>query len=1171
MEVYKMRSKDFRILTALLLCISLVFGAVPLAFAEEPVEEPEAVEDIFQVSKSKDAAYVEEGQEDLNPEQKQAEVTLSLPSGEYQNAIDIVFVMDSSSSTDLGTQFIESATNLFDSVVENNPTVDLKIGVILFTGSANDAIEYVSDGEYSGLTLYNDETKDLFKAPSEGAATVFNISEQFEKKDDFRDIFGRGSGPHVGLDLAQQWLEEDSEIADDHKYVVFFTDGKGYIWANEEHEPTTIYSQYYTNNKYALANGGKPGLSQTMGYNKTSYSVDVLDKSGKSNIFAFLKHDDGLYYYEDLYNSTDEELTGVTDWDQPCLYAHGDTWDLVPAGELEKHTVTNGAALFGAGGTYGNLNDYQYWYEFTATNEFKDYVFMEANPFQVIDNGDGTYTFDTENINPNYYQYHVDCLQKGIYKAGHLWTEMGESYNCAVVTYDSSTGGGLEMVGPFKEWLRNNSQYGASKADSSSVAALFTGIDNSIRYMVGRGIVTDEVTDEFDMVMDGYGEGVPFKVTLGGDEVTGAPGKVENSWDFGTQEDETPKYSVNWDETKKTITWNINVPIENANPVTLSYKLEWNGEGTLTENTDDGVWEALEVATNGTTELEYWKSTNTSETSDGTEEFDSPVVNYREVRVLYDGNGGTGEVADENNPYKPGKEITLLENGFEREGYVFKEWNLEEDGSGDGYDEEASYTLEKNTTFYAIWDRLYTVKYEWTGDIPESDDVELPEDTNEYEGLDAAKAAVDTDYPENKVVDLKDGYLYTFSGWDEGTVDEDAATVTFKGTWEKKKDEDQWYTVKYEWTNAPDGQELPVNENEYLTEEEARAAKDDTFTDATTAKDGSATYTFSGWDEGTLTGHVITFAGTWTKKGGTGTEGKKYKLTYVSNGGTTYADEWYVEDVVVSLTYVPKREGYTFTGWHADEDLKNKIEKIKMTSDKTVYAGWKQTDVPTDLNGDDHFAYIVGYPDGSVMPEAQIKRSEVATIFFRLLKDDIREQYLDTENSFNDVDDTKWYNTAISTLENLGIIDGYADGGFHPENPITRAEFTAMAARFDRRNAGVEADFSDISGHWASEEISKAAENGWVDGYSDGTFLPDAKIKRCEAMAIVNRVLGRLPQSKDDLLPNMVTWPDNMSESKWFYLHVQEATNSHDCEHRADGSEYWTVLTEVPDWERYER
>ncbi|MBR0440430.1 MAG: S-layer homology domain-containing protein, partial [Firmicutes bacterium] len=550
--------------------------------------------------------------------------------------------------------------------------------------------------------------------------------------------------------------------------------------------------------------------------------------------------------------------------------------------------------------------------------------------------------------------------------------------------------------------------------------------------------------------------------------------------------------------------------------------------------------------------------------------------NYREVRVLYDGNGGTGEVADENNPYKPGKEITLLENGFEKEGYVFKEWNLEEDGSGDAYDEEESYTLDKNTTFYAIWDRLYTVKYEWTGDIPEIDDVDLPEDINEYEGLDAAKAAVDKKYVEDYTVPLEDGYNYVFSGWDEGTENEEAGTVTFKGEWTKEKDETKWFTVAYEWTgaeNLPEDKRIPTNENEYLGEEAARAAVDTEYTkDLEVKGTDNKNYVFSGWNEGTLSGQVITFAGTWTKKGGgTSSEGKKYKLTYVSNGGTTYADEWYVEDVVVSLTYVPKREGYTFTGWHADEDLKNKIEKIKMTSDKTVYAGWKQTDVPTDLNGDDHFAYIVGYPDGSVMPEAQIKRSEVATIFFRLLKDDIREQYLDTENSFNDVDDTKWYNTAISTLENLGIIDGYADGGFHPENPITRAEFTAMAARFDRRNAGIEADFSDISGHWASEEISKAAENGWVDGYSDGTFLPDAKIKRCEAMAIVNRVLNRLPQSKDDLLPNMVTWPDNMNESKWFYLHVQEATNSHDCEHRADGSEYWTVLTEVPDWERYER
>ena len=313
-----------------------------------------------------------------------------------------------------------------------------------------------------------------------------------------------------------------------------------------------------------------------------------------------------------------------------------------------------------------------------------------------------------------------------------------------------------------------------------------------------------------------------------------------------------------------------------------------------------------------------------------------------------------------------------------------------------------------------------------------------------------------------------------------------------------------------------------------------------------------------------------------------GTGEPRVILTYITNGGSmanTYtmvtANAEYrlttAKGATISLSDTPFREGHTFMGWFSDEGFTTEITEIKMDTDKTVYALWDDTPVPHNLNGDDHFAYIVGYPDGTVMPEANIKRSEVATIFFRLLKDDIREEYLTTENDFTDVDDTKWYNTAISTLANLGIIDGYDDGGFHPENPITRAEFVAMAARFDARDADRQADFSDISGHWATDEISRAAQNGWIDGYSDGTFLPNAKIKRSEAMAIINRVLHRLPAGPEDLLPDMVVWPDNMNESKWYYLHVQEATNSHECKHRADGSEYWTVLTEVPDWERYER
>ncbi|MBQ3921439.1 MAG: VWA domain-containing protein, partial [Firmicutes bacterium] len=663
-----MRNKLLRIALSLMVCLSLVMGTVSAAFAEEE----------WTVPKSKEASEIE-----LDPTQKQTEITLKLPSGEYQNKIDIVFVMDSSSSTDLGTQFIESATTLFDSVVENNPTVDLKIGVILFTGSANDAIDYVSDGEYSGLTLYNDDTKDLFKAPAEGATTVFNISEILTK-DEFRDAFGRGSGPHVGLDLAEQWLQGDAEVEDDHKYVIFFTDGKAYIWANEDHEPTTIFAQWYNDNKYTLDSGGKPSLSQVQGKNKDAYAVDVLDKTGKSNIFTFPKHSDGKFYFEDLYNSTSEELTGVTKWDQPCLYANADTWRVgTPDGEVIKHEVTNGMELFGAGGTYGNYKDYQTWNEYIPNDDWADLVYMEANPFMVIENADGTYTFDTENINPNYYQYHVDNLQKGQYKAAHLWTDMGEKYNCAVVTYDSGGGSGLHMVDPFKEWLRKNSAYGASKANASQVSILFEGIDNSIRYLVGRGIVTDPVASEFDLIMDGYGEGTPFKLTVGGEEIEAEAGATAaNTWNFGANDDGAPLYSVEWNEGEKTITWYINVPVENANPVHLSYILEWNGAGER----------QVDTPTNGTTTLEYWKSTNIGNTSDGTDEFEVPDVIYTDARVSYDPNGGEGEIEDENNPYKVGTEIDLKDaDGFSFEGHYFVEWNTDPDGDGESYDEGDAY------------------------------------------------------------------------------------------------------------------------------------------------------------------------------------------------------------------------------------------------------------------------------------------------------------------------------------------------------------------------------------------------------------------------------------------------------------------------------------------------
>ena len=229
-------------------------------------------------------------------------------------------------------------------------------------------------------------------------------------------------------------------------------------------------------------------------------------------------------------------------------------------------------------------------------------------------------------------------------------------------------------------------------------------------------------------------------------------------------------------------------------------------------------------------------------------------------------------------------------------------------------------------------------------------------------------------------------------------------------------------------------------------------------------------------------------------------------------------------------------------------------------------------DVPTGLNGKDHYAYVVGYPDGMVYPQKNITRAEVATIFFRLLKDETREANMTKSNSYNDMKDGAWYTCAVSTLSKMGIIKGYEDGSFKPDASISRAEFAAIAARFDPDGDKTPATFSDVSSHWAKDEISIAANHGWIKGYEDGSFKPDQKITRAETMTLVNRVLKRLPETKDDLHKDMKTWPDNQNESAWFYLAVQEATNSHYQKLKKDGiHETWESMRETRDWAALEK
>lgn len=230
-------------------------------------------------------------------------------------------------------------------------------------------------------------------------------------------------------------------------------------------------------------------------------------------------------------------------------------------------------------------------------------------------------------------------------------------------------------------------------------------------------------------------------------------------------------------------------------------------------------------------------------------------------------------------------------------------------------------------------------------------------------------------------------------------------------------------------------------------------------------------------------------------------------------------------------------------------------------------------EIPDDdalgLNNTDHYAYIVGYGNGEVQPQNSITRAEVAAIFFRLLEDGIRNENFTHQNDFSDVAADAWYCSSVSTLSRMGIIAGYPDGTFRPNAPITRAEFAAIATRFDNNGDKTPVSFTDIIGHWAEGEITVAANHGWVSGYGDNTFRPQNQITRAETMSLVNRVLKRLPETSADLLPDMITWTDNADTSSWYYLPVQEATNSHYYEFKENSKyEKWTELRETRDWSK---
>lgn len=402
----------------------------------------------------------------------------------------------------------------------------------------------------------------------------------------------------------------------------------------------------------------------------------------------------------------------------------------------------------------------------------------------------------------------------------------------------------------------------------------------------------------------------------------------------------------------------------------------------------------------------------------------------------------------------------------------------------------------------------------------------------------------------------------------------------------------QTYTVTYHRNGADSGETVDsrsyifgdlavVSENGYVRDGHS-------FVGWNTQRDGSGTHHVPG-SSITVTDHIHLYA-QWTRNSsgddddtgytlrltkldagdGTPLSGAKFELWRVGTRSDTrlgvYETNrygWTQAEVSQSGDYywvetVPP-EGYRLGGGkHPTNTGKN--------SRITVYN--TEAAVPA-LFTDDHYAYIVGGPDGTVRPNDSMTRAGVATIFFRLLKDSVRDANLLTGCTYTDVPDGHWANTAISTMTGLDIVRGYDAAAFGPGDPITRAQFAAICARFDTGKSNGSRTFSDIEGHWAKAYIERAAELGWISGFQDGTFRPDAYITRAQAVTMINRMLNRVPEDPSDLLPGMNVWPD-CGPGDWFYLAIQEATSSHDYRRKAGSYETWTDLNANPDWTRYE-
>ena len=591
----------------------------------------------------------------------------------------------------------------------------------------------------------------------------------------------------------------------------------------------------------------------------------------------------------------------------------------------------------------------------------------------------------------------------------------------------------------------------------------------------------------------------------------------------------------------------------------------------------------------------------------------------------------TGEMPPQkfHDPDSEDQPTMLRKNAFTRPGYVFTGWAELENGQGRIYADEAPFaevTIYRGVeiknrdtiTLYAQWKKLPDVTIFYTPEPTSLGTVELnPTESNELDPQDGmVSESLNPETGTARGATAVPGEGSVFVGWYDAQDTERSNRLIDSTTYTPKKDSSgryqegsyvalfrlKQYVLRYDANGGtgtmedqtfPHGQAHPLEKCAFSREgysfvgwatekegkvkyEDQKSIKlDEEFPNLT--NDNDEVYLYAVWEEQSVT---LSYEPNDAELGSVSKASETVDaVTGTAKGSTAQPksgarfDGWYSADGALlskELTFVPtKKDGAVWQGttYYAHFSAK-RSPSTPSTPAKPDETKPTLAPIPEMLNGEDHYAYLLGYEDGTVRPNGSISRAEVATVLFRLLKDDVRMQNLTKDNAYSDVSDTAWYAAAVSTLSKMGVISGYPDGTFRPNAPITRAEFAAMIARFDETAKSADTPFTDISGHWAENAIGKAYGNGWVEGSSKTVFCPESNLTRAETATLLNRVLHRLPEKESDLLANQIVWPDN-PETFWGYLAIQEATNSHEYERKADGvHETQTAKRENRDWSK---